>query len=137
MKAQTLGDPNTMNYMMSKKSLELNPSHIIVKTIRDKINSNDNNETSVVKNLLHLLYDNAILDAGFTLEEPKTFCDRLNSMIMMGLGIDISETETETETENSTNISSNNCCNNDSCLNSNNDNDNNTEILDESMEEVD
>jgi molecular chaperone HtpG len=38
MKAQTLKDTSSMNYMIGKKHLELNPNHDIVKTLLEKLN---------------------------------------------------------------------------------------------------
>ena len=86
MKAQALRDNNSMGFMMSKKHLEINPSHPIINRIRDQINDNEDN-ISHIKSLVYLIYDTALLTSGFTLEEPTVFANRMYNIIQLGLGI--------------------------------------------------
>jgi len=95
MKAQALRDNESMNHMMSKKSLEINPNNPIIKKIKDSINIDE--EKMTLKSLISLLYDTALLTSGFSLEEPKYFSARMNNMIMMGLGIEPEESSTAPE----------------------------------------
>ena len=100
MKAQTLNDTNSMNYMMAKKSLEINPSHPIITRIKETIHLEE--ELPRLKGLISLLYDTALLTSGFNLDEPKVFSSKINNMIMMGLGIEpnmVSEENQSMETE--------------------------------------
>nr|QFG74349.1 MAG: Hsp90 protein [Megaviridae environmental sample] len=93
MKAQALGDNTMMSYMQSKKNIELNPNHKIVKTMKEKLESSDENNS--LSSLFTLLYDVALLNAGFSLEDPKMFSTRMNQMVMLGLGIDLETDSTE------------------------------------------
>merc|ERR1712168_836642 len=86
MKAQALRDPSTMGYMAAKKHMEINPDHSIIKTMREKVESDKNDKA--VKDLVHLLFETSLLSSGFTLEEPQTHANRINRMIMLGLSID-------------------------------------------------
>ena len=95
MKAQALGNPSMQSYMMSKKILELNIEHIIVKELINKCNK-DKNDT-VFKNLVNLMYDTSLLASGFNIENPKTFSDRMYNMIKMGLSIDEDEDDEKEE----------------------------------------
>ena len=86
MKAQALNNTSMNLYMMSKKTLELNSEHVIVKDLINKFNSDKNDIT--LKNLVNLMYDTSLLASGFTIEDPKLFSDRMYNMIKLGLSID-------------------------------------------------
>merc|ERR1712025_1387204 len=85
MKAQALRDTSTMGYMAAKKHLEINPDHSIVKTLLDKVEKDENDRA--VKDLVFLLYDTALMDSGFTLEDTSSYSGRIYRMIQLGLGL--------------------------------------------------
>jgi molecular chaperone HtpG len=86
MKAQALRDTATMGYMAAKKHLEINPDHSIVRTLKDKADSDKNDKS--VKDLVMLLYETSLLASGFSLEDPQVHAARIHRMIKLGLGID-------------------------------------------------
>lgn len=98
MKAQALRDNAMAGYMKSKKIMEINPDHAIIKTIKEKIEaSGDAEDDSSISDLVHLLYETALISSGFSLEDSTDFAGRIHRMIKLGLGLDASEQEEEEE----------------------------------------
>jgi molecular chaperone HtpG len=90
MKAQALQNNQMAKYMSSKKIMEINPGHRMVRALLDKL---DEKSTS---DMIQLIYEASMISSGFGLPDPGFFVGRVYRMIELGLDLMDEEDATET-----------------------------------------
>ncbi|XP_071932079.1 heat shock protein 90-6, mitochondrial-like [Coffea arabica] len=83
MKAQTMGDSSSLDFMRSRRIFEINPEHPIIKTLNAACQSNPNDEEAL--RAVDLLYDTAAVSSGFTPENPAQLGGKIYEMMSMAL----------------------------------------------------
>merc|ERR1712223_2059535 len=73
------------SYMMSKKTMEINPRHAIVSMLKTRFTTDPSDKT--IKDLVWLLFETSLLTSGFSLQEPVKFAGRIHKLIKLGLAI--------------------------------------------------
>merc|ERR1719229_2240246 len=66
------------SYMQSKKTMEINPQHPIVSTLKERFTTDPSDKT--IKDLVWLLFETSLLTSGFTLTEPVKFAGRIHKL---------------------------------------------------------
>lgn len=90
MKAQALRNNEPYMFMGSKKIMEINPEHAIMKTIKEKVGTGEGASEGAggardIKPIVQLLYDTVLIDSGFSIEDPSNFTGRIYRLIQLGL----------------------------------------------------
>jgi HSP90 family molecular chaperone len=86
MKAQTFSDTNKFAYMQSKKTLEINPHHPIIKELKTKSDATPDDKG--LEDLANIIYDAATVSSGFTVTDTKDFATRLHKVVSLALGVE-------------------------------------------------
>ncbi|OIW06303.1 hypothetical protein TanjilG_17677 [Lupinus angustifolius] len=98
MQSQTLSDSSKQAYMRGKRVLEINPRHPIIKELRERIVKDPEDES--VKHTAELMYQTALFESGFLLDDPKDFASRVYDSVKSSLDISLEATvEEEDDTE--------------------------------------
>ncbi|XP_061373265.1 endoplasmin homolog isoform X1 [Gastrolobium bilobum] len=85
MQSQTLSDAKKQAYMRGKRVLEVNPRHPIIKELRQRVIKNPEDES--VKQTAQLVYQTALFQSGFLLDDPKDFASRIYDSVKTSLDI--------------------------------------------------
>merc|ERR1712137_601624 len=85
MKAQTMGNNDKANAMVSQKTLEINPAHPIIRELKSRVEADSKDQEA--KNIASTLFDVALIGSGLTPADPHNFASRLQVLMRLGLGV--------------------------------------------------
>lgn len=83
MKAQTVGDTSSLEFMRSRRVFEINPEHPIIRTLTEACRSTPDDEEAL--RAVDLLYDTALVSSGFTPENPAQLGGKIYEMMSFAL----------------------------------------------------
>merc|ERR1712072_187551 len=86
MQSQAFADTKRTQYLVSKKTMEINPRHPII--IELKKRAEETPEDDDTKDLANLLHDTALLNSGFQMEDTKGFANRTYKLFKAGLSLE-------------------------------------------------
>ena len=97
MSGQTFGNVREAQHLKSKKTLEINPLHPIIRTLQERVVAGEG-DSAEVKQVVELLWDASLLQSGFVHDNPTDFAKRIHRLSSVALKID-PEAQVEEEVE--------------------------------------
>jgi len=86
MQSQAFADNKRTQYLVSKKTMEINPRHPIIVELLKR--SEEEPDSEATKDLAWLLHDTALLNSGFGVADAKAFSKRMYRSMQSGLSLD-------------------------------------------------
>ncbi|XP_039000882.1 heat shock protein 90-6, mitochondrial-like [Hibiscus syriacus] len=83
MKAQTVGDTSTLEFMKGRRVFEINPEHPIIRELNAAFRSNPDDEDAL--RAIDLLYDAALVSSGYTPDNPAQLSGKIYEMMGMAI----------------------------------------------------
>eukprot|EP01022_Parablepharisma_sp_SALTPOND_P004429 TRINITY_DN120270_c3_g1_i1.p1 TRINITY_DN120270_c3_g1~~TRINITY_DN120270_c3_g1_i1.p1 ORF type:complete len:937 (-),score=164.49 TRINITY_DN120270_c3_g1_i1:2525-5335(-) len=75
-------------YLLARKTLEINPAHPIIKKLLDKVKEAGSADPDIsVVEMSDVLFDSALLNSGFTIEDSTTYFDKIEKIVRKGFEI--------------------------------------------------
>ena len=73
--------------MLAKKSLELNPHHPVMKKLLEELKESDGVLSEASTEYADLLFQMAIINSGFLVDNPMDLTEPLEKLIKVGFGL--------------------------------------------------
>ena len=83
MKAQAMGDNRAQEYMKGKKTMEINPKSPVILDLKAKLAAG---QTATCAATAELLFDAALLNSGFAIDEPAAFAAKIFDLMGQAVG---------------------------------------------------
>ena len=85
------------SYMLAKKIFEINPNHPTMKELLQRIKTSGGDPDKDTVELADLIYDVAILNSGFVIDDTTKLNSNVQKLIKMGMGIPVDAEVEEVE----------------------------------------
>jgi len=85
MKAQTMGNADKSQSMVSQKTFEINPAHPLIRELKSRVENDAKDQEAM--DIAHTLFDVALIGTGLTPADPVEFGARLQVLMRLGLGV--------------------------------------------------
>lgn len=95
MRNQAFSDTTKQAFMLSKKTMEINPRHPIIDELKTRAVADPEAKEEQTRDLAKLLFDTALLNSGFVLEDPTDFATRMYRLMKTGLSLESLELKPE------------------------------------------
>ncbi|CAN6356289.1 unnamed protein product [Urochloa humidicola] len=79
MRAQSMGDTSSLDFMRSRKVFEINPEHEIIKSLNVACRSNPDDPEAL--KVLDVLFETAMISSGFTPDNPAELSGKIYEMM--------------------------------------------------------
>lgn len=84
MRAQTLGDTSSLEFMRGRRIMEINTDHPIIKDLNAACKSSP--DSTEATRAVDLLFDTALISSGFTPDSPAELGNKIYEMMAIALG---------------------------------------------------
>ena len=74
-------------YMLAKKTLEINPHHPVIKQLLTQVKENDGDLDSDSAEYTDLLFNLALLNSGFFIEDPTIIHSPMQRLLKLGFNL--------------------------------------------------
>jgi len=95
MQSQAFADNKRTSYLVSKKTMEINPRHPIIIELKKRAEESPDDDDT--KDLANLMYDTALINSGFQMDDATGFANRMYKLFKAGLSLDSLELAPEIE----------------------------------------
>jgi HSP90 family molecular chaperone len=95
MRSQAFSDPSKASTMSSAKTMEINPRHPLLRGLLNLFLEDKDSEQ--LRDSAWLLYDTALLQSGFAMDEPAVFAERMFRTMKGALKVESLDLEAELE----------------------------------------
>ena len=102
-KAQTIQNTDMLQNIGNDKTLEINVNHPIVQELKMRVENVTDTTQKVTDSLVKLIFNTSLINSGFSLDNPNTYCDTIFKMIQTNLSLSTDtdeDTQKEMDTQN-------------------------------------